>query len=330
MRASLPPPVACGAPSSFLEWREGQPDAICHVVDSPQRFCGLVLPTGSGKSLVAATLATLTGWRTAILTSTKGLQDQIGASFAETGIKDLRGQNAYPCRALDPGGVFFNYRPPHLGYAGCDQGPCRAGLRCPWRDIGCWYFDAVAKAQRTRLLVTNYQAWMSQYQYGEGLGAFDCLVLDEAHAAPEEVAGFLAATLSPRALAQAGLVPPDNPDIWLWIAWAGSTVKPLKKRVDTLGEIVKGGNASLALVQEYQSIRGTLRVLERLSIAAPDEWIVTSHGDHEFHPVNVAVYTEAALLRGIKKVVLTSATLTPKTADALGLPPNEIAWLTAP
>ena len=137
-------------------------------------------------------------------------------------------------------------------------------------------------------MVTNYQAWMSQYRYGEGLGAFDCLVLDEAHAAPEEVAGFLAATLTPGSGAGGVGAQPDNPDIWLWIAWASSTVKPLKKRVDTLGEIVKGGNASLALVQEgYQSIRATLRVLERLSIAAPDEWIVTSHGDHEFHPVNV-------------------------------------------
>ena len=77
-------------------------------------------------------------------------------------------------------------------------------------------------------------------------------MLDEAHAAPEEVAGFLAATLSPRALAQAGLVPPDNPDMWLWIAWAGTNVKPLKRRVETLGEIVKGGNASLSLVQEFQ------------------------------------------------------------------------------
>ena len=64
VRATLPPPAACGAPASFLEWRQGQPEAICHVVDSPQRISALVLPTGSGKSLVAATLATLTGWRT--------------------------------------------------------------------------------------------------------------------------------------------------------------------------------------------------------------------------------------------------------------------------
>ena len=330
VRATLPPPAACGAPASFLEWRQGQPEAICHVVDSPQRISALVLPTGSGKSLVAATLATLTGWRTAILTSTKGLQDQIGAAFAETGLNDLRGQTAYRCRALDPGAVFFEYRAPHIAYAGCDQGPCRAGLRCPWRDIGCFYFDAVAKAQRTRLLVTNYQAWMSQYQYGEGLGAFDCLVLDEAHAAPEEVATFLAATLTPRALALCGLVPPANPDIWLWIAWAGLHLKPLKRQVDKLGEIVKDGHASAGLIDEYQKKRATYQLLERLSIAAPDEWIVTSHGDHEFHPVNVAIYTEAALLRGIKKVVLTSATLTPKTVDALGLPPDDIAWLVAP
>jgi len=324
---TLPPPYACGAPPDFAQWRAGQPGAVCHVVDSPARVCGLVLPTGSGKSLVAATIATLTGWRTAILTSTKGLQDQIHSTFHATGIVDLRGQTAYPCRALEPGGIFAHFGSP-TGYATCDVGPCHAGLSCKWRDFGCSYFDAVARARHARIVVTNYQAWMSQYAYADGLGQFDCLVLDEAHAAPGEVASFLATTLTTRALAECGVTAPENADSWVWIAWAGLHVKPIWRHVQALNARCKDGHATPALLQEYRRARATHQIVDRLAHALPDEWLVSSHGDHEFHPVDVAKYVEPVLLRGIPKIVLTSATLTPKTADALGV--TGVDWLIAP
>jgi Rad3-related DNA helicase len=320
----LPPPVACGAPPAFDQWRAGQPEAVCFVVDSPHRVNGLVLPTGAGKSLITATLATLTGWRTAILTSTKGLQDQILQSFHSIGLTDLRGQTAYRCRALDVGGIYQEYRTESNQ---CDQGPCKAGLMCPWRDLGCGYFDAIAQARRTKILVTNYQAWMHQAAVGDGLGVFDCLILDEAHAAPEEVGAFLTTQITVRQLAEVGLTAPGSEDAIVWQAWAGEHRKDLARKIDALTKLAKERRLSPGEMREVRQQKSTLRVIERLADARPDEWLVIEGASgYSFHPIEVAAHVEGALLKGIKKVVLTSATLTPKTAETLGLDPTTVGW----
>jgi len=324
----LPPPVACGAPLAFTDWRAGQPEAITYVADSPHRINGLVLPTGAGKSLVAATLATLTGWRTAILTSTKGLQDQILKSFSTIGLHDLRGQTAYRCRALDYGAVYAEYRTEHNQ---CDVGPCKVGLHCPWRDLGCLYFDAVAEARRTKILVTNYQAWMHQAQVGEGLGDFDCLILDEAHAAPEEVASFLTSTLTPRQLIEVDLESAESTDAVVWIAWAAEHRLPLTRKIEEWTKEAKERRLSAGEMRELRGQRQTLRVIERLSIAKPDDWLVIEDaGNYSFHPIVVGAHVEQVLLKGIPHVVLTSATLTKKTVETLGMDPDTMGWLVQP
>jgi Rad3-related DNA helicase len=332
MHVSLPPPAACGAPVEFQAWREGQSQAVCHVTDTPARVSGLVLPTGAGKSLITTAIATLTGWRTAILTSTKGLQDQILTTYASTGMVDLRGQVAYPCRALAPGGVLQQYRTPG-GPTDCSVGPCKAGLYCPWRTIGCGYFDAIGKAQRERLLVTNYQAWMSQYGYGEGLGQWDCLICDEAHAAPDEVASFLASIVTARQLDALALAPPVATDIEAWCAWAKEHRAEVARAVETLTTKAKTGTLSPQLSAELRQARDLLNTIRRLETATPGDWIVLAsprQASFEFHALDVGRHVEGALFRGIPHVVLTSATLTSKTTEALGLDPARIAWLSVP
>jgi Rad3-related DNA helicase len=286
-----------------------------------------VLPTGAGKSLVAATLATLTGWRTAILTSTKGLQDQILASFSTIGLSDLRGQNAYRCRALDLGAIYTEYRTEHNQ---CDVGPCKAGMLCPWRDLGCLYFDAVARAKTTPILVTNYQAWMHQGA-GNGLGDFDCLVLDEAHAAPAEVASFLTSTLTLRQLSEVGLDTPGSTDAVVWIAWANEHRTALTRRVETLTKEAKERRLSVSELRQLRQQKSTLRTVERLAGATPEQWLVIEGDDgFSFHPIEIGAHVEAALLKEIPHVVLMSATLTRKTTETLGLDPEAMGWLVQP
>ena len=318
----LPPPVACGAPPAFEAWRDGQPEAVCHVVDSPARITALVLPTGSGKSLVAATLATLTGWRTCILTSTKGLQDQIHTTFHTTGLKDLRGQRAYPCRMLLTEGQHFREG---IG-KGCDVGPCKLGLTCQWRERGCSYFDAVADATRAPLVVTNYQAWMSHHEFRQGLGPFDCLVCDEAHAAPEEVSNFLACTITHDQLDAAGLDIPADATITGWVAWA----RAHRKVVTTWAEHAVRDAAIGGVHTRAQSARALATSVERLAVADPEDWLVLLHGSYQFHPLDPGRYVEATLLHGIPRIVLMSATMTPKTVAALGLDPALVDFHATP
>jgi Rad3-related DNA helicase len=324
----LPPPVACGAPLAFPEWRAGQPEALTFIADSPHRINGRVLPTGAGKSLVAATLATLTGWRTAILTSTKGLQDQILTSFSSIGLSDLRGQSSYRCRALDPHAIYSEYRSDGNQ---CDAGPCKAGMHCPWREVGCLYFDAVHQARQTRILVTNYQAWMHQGLVGEGLGDFDCLILDEAHAAPAEVAGFLTSTLTTRQLRDVDLDVPGSTDAVVWIAWANEHRAALTRRLEGRARDARERRLSLTELRHVKQEKSTLRTVERLAGASPDEWLVIEHeGEFSFHPIEVGAHVEAALLKAIPHVVLMSATLTRKTAETLGLDADQMGWHVQP
>jgi Rad3-related DNA helicase len=325
---TLPPPEACGAPRSFTAWRHGQAEAITAAVDSPQRIRGLVLPTGSGKSLIAATIATLTGWRTAVLTSTKGLQDQILGTFGEIGFNDLRGQRAYPCRLFTDDQQVRQYQPAQTS---CEAGPCKAGVKCVWKENGCAYYDAVRTAKSTRILVTNYQAWMSQYSFGDGLGDFDCLIADEAHAAPEEVSQFLAAAITPRQLEDNELdAPPQANEIGAWIRWAGEHYPELTRQIDRLGSAAKDGRAGADEIRKLLSLKGLARTLDKLRGAKADEWLVTLRGDYEFHPLDAARYTEGALFREIPRIILTSATLTPGTTTALGVDPAQVGWFIAP
>ena len=90
----LPPPNAIGAPQQFTMWRPHQPKAILRAIETDKRFWAGVMPTGSGKSLTVIGAALLAGWRTLVLTSTKGLQSQYGESFESIGLVDVRGKNA--------------------------------------------------------------------------------------------------------------------------------------------------------------------------------------------------------------------------------------------
>jgi Rad3-related DNA helicase len=58
----------------------------------------------------------------------------------------------------------------------------------------------------------------------------------------------------------------------------------------------------------------------RLAELDPDAWVVDLEAGHPtFTPVRVAEFCERVLFRGIKKVILTSATLTLKTLALSGI-----------
>ena len=325
-QVTLPPPYACGAPEEYTRWRTDQEAAISAVVDNPYPVAGLTLPTGAGKSLIVTTVAALTGWRTAILTATRALQDQYLTHFRSLGLADLRGQANYPCKTLRK----------LTGRGQCDEGPCRGGVPCQYRWNGCDYDTAVTRAERTRLLVTNYAAWMAQYAYGEGLGQWDLLVLDEAHAAPDAVGDFLSIELSDRQLEDAGLSSrsatflqapnpaPQTGDPHTWQEWAKTALGGLEKTVSALALKVKSDGHSIT---ELKNLRQTARAMQRLAAMTPEGWIVSDQPSRTFHAIEVGPSVPRTLLCGAKRVVLTSATLTRKTAALLGFDPSRMLWL---
>ena len=141
----LPPPTDFGAPEKFTSWRKEQVDAIMRLSDADARHACFNMPTGSGKSLVAAMAGTFLGLRTLVLTSTKALQDQIVRDQLTQ--VDLRGQSNYECLAVRGGGPLQDYGAPGNKRVMVDRGPCHVGVHCWMKFNGCRYFDDVRAAR---------------------------------------------------------------------------------------------------------------------------------------------------------------------------------------
>jgi Rad3-related DNA helicase len=322
-----PSPVELGFPEKFADWRDDQLRAIEKVVSSSKRFIALTMPTGSGKSLTYTAAARLLPGdeRAVILTSTKGLQDQLNADFRSVGLRDVRGQRNYPCSALVRGGPLDRYRRGRLD-PGCDEGPCHVGVRCPYAPErgaavrpDCSYYGAVHDAARSDLVVTNYAYWLAAQKYAQGIGKFGTLILDEAHHAADELENFLAFEITQDDCTRAATKMMDSPDVTHWRAWARQHLGPLKVAV----EIREANPPMDALgVAELKLFKSTLAKLDRLATVKPDDWVLdlTDPRHAAFTPLRAADYAEEMLFKGIPKVILTSATLTAKTLHLLGIP----------
>ena len=313
----LPPPNELGAPEKFVSWRPVQIAALFRHMNSGKRFVMSAMPTGSGKSLTYTMVAAMTGQRTVILTSTKGLQSQLLGDFAEMGVQDVRGMNAYACRGLAEG--MFGAEQ----HESCDHGPCRFGAQCSLRMGGCLYFDAVRRAKEARIIVTNYAYWMMMQQYGQGLGEFVRLVLDEAHDAVNWLCSFLDAEITSRELAMVGVSLPDTDlDMPGWRKWAAAVSHQVEGRIEWLAEQWQQhptGQISLSLRREGHMLKGLSSKLERFEAVGTDSIIEKLRGAVKLSVVWPARYAEKYLFRGIEHIDMVSATIRPKTAHLLGI-----------
>lgn len=333
-------PSDLGLPAKFTSWRVGQADAIIDTVvalSGDTRFYVSSQPTGAGKSAYNLGVSRLLGARrTLILTATKNLQLQYEVEFRSMGLVDIRGQNNYPCLAVRPPTALMDGTGQLHGMApenaSCDDGPCHAGVECSLKQGGCAYFDQVRRAVASEIVITNYDYWMYCNKFGdESLGVFDLLILDEAHDAPDKLAEFVSIYLGAGELEDllGEALPPLDAGLDFWAEWAKVRLLQAKLELDA----VKG----VGHVRTVRALRNLASKLEDLSKApqwkrgnpsTPSVWIPGSSTDWvaeesstgaTFSPVWAHGYAERFLFASIPKVVLTSATIIPKTLSYLGL-----------
>jgi len=324
----IPAPPAFQLPDKFVDWRLNQDHAVLEIIDLDKRFLGQVSPTGSGKSLNYMAAGHISGARTIVLTSTKGLQSQLTSDFAEIGLTDIRGMNSYKCIV----GTEEQGRRVTV-----DDGPCHFGFNCPLKKQGCLYYDQVKRAKTSKLVVTNYDYWMAINRYSDpeegGIGTFDLLVLDEAHAAPRELADFCTIDINREDIEGTLGSPWPNGDGWEteeWRAWANPLAMRAQSILEQLTQEPGGGRISVSRAREVRHIRGLTRKLEEVT-ALQGKWVgEVTKGTLTLAPLWALNYAERFLFLNIARIVLTSATIRPKTMEMLGIGKEDSAFVEYP
>lgn len=293
-------PVDFGFPAKFSSFRDAQIEALHFTLDSNKRVRALALPVGSGKSLFAMTVAKHFD-RTAILTVTKGLQQQYEADFKDSGLVLIKGRTNYPCDVADN---------------------CKLGghLRCSsQRDERCPYVQKYNEAKASEYIVTNYAYWLNVVNKGQGLGDFDCLILDEAHDAAKALSGYLDFFISETEVERFALPSPKSctEDLKLWMGWSRIADIILKRHLTTT-------KSPHHRALEQERMESLLDKLSRLQTLNSDNWVCeisegTKYGRFwKFDCVWPGQYSEM-LLQRIPNVILMSGTLRPKSLGELGI-----------
>lgn len=312
-------PSDLGLPEKFDSWRQDQLKAIDRSLKSDRRFISHAIPTGGGKSVTYIAEALFRGCRCAILTSTKGLQDQLLGDFSSVGLVSVKGKQNFMCRS-------------GRGWT-CEEGSHAACSDFVGDSGHCPYKQQYNAALKSKLVVTNYAYWTAIHKYGEGLGDFDLLVLDEAHDCPDEVCSINTVQLSSRDVLGALRTEWPRQPLYIagWSTWA-------KQHLPRAVELANKAQGAARIARDMHSIREAVRtrnLVTKLGTLSgmTGEWVVEpvvknrNSGDEgtdgwKIEPIWPAQFAEKSLFRGIKKIVLVSATLSRATLRLLGIAPG--------
>lgn len=316
MKYQLPPPEAFGLPAKFTTWRPDQERAITLISQLETRFTISIKPTGGGKSLDYITAAIISGKRTAILTSTKGLQHQLYRDFGqEPGAVIVMGKNEYKCQLFP---------------VTADYGPCRFGMKCNYKHSGCPYYDNLAAARKSNIIITNYAFWFSHPNLFEAIGPIDFLVCDEAHDTIPNMLDSMSLKISDwvcKNVLDTDFIRSGLCDETYW-DWAKQICQPV---VNYIKAIQEDKDKSILLDKindkKFKELYDfAQRIAQPILSAEPEKWVVEHTGKAvTFDPMWPAEFAEGMLFKGIEQILLTSATINSDMLGYLGIDEQDIS-----
>ncbi len=301
--AKLPTPHEIGLPEQFDKFRPGQEQHLDFLRNTRTRIKAACIPTGGGKSVDVVADALLSGEPTAIVTASKGLQDQYMTDFQSIGMVDLRGRNNYSCHMKE-------------GYT-CEDGHA---ARCIYKGtVACSSSKAEMMSATSSLVVTNYSKWTASKCFGTGLNHIKRVVFDEAHHAPNAIASAMQVELNYKEIEDTlGVSFPrghDSEDMNVWRQWASSCKGYADDKMKEAARKIENANdPKPAWVRHFTHMRNLCRRLQILTLARAVDWVVdqTELG-YKFDPIRPGRYAEACLFLGIEDITMLSATNRPKT-----------------
>lgn len=156
--------------------------------DDKYRYIIMELPTGSGKSAIAKTIAS--SYDDAFLiTATKQLQNQYISDFDDGEIESIMGKTNYTCT--------YNDR------LNCEIGPCTTNNQLLDDCIesgSCPYYSQRNKTLTSKIALTSYSYSLRAFGYSKLWKPRDILILDECHLLESQVVNWAGFFLHPRQL----------------------------------------------------------------------------------------------------------------------------------
>lgn len=292
-------PLALGL-DRFPEWRQGQDKAFEFLTTDSGSTRVAALPTGVGKSLLAVAFAKWARQPTVVLTSTKALQEQYAREFGQYGMVSIKGMSNYPCRLLREEGK--------IGSPTCDVGPCLEGKSCEYKTVGCDYYDQLALARRSPIVVTNYAFWFTAARNPNSpLGDRPIVVCDEAHSAMEELSRFVGVEFSNDEVRLGDKLEWGIPQ---WQKWA-TEQKP----------IIESALLKAKTVFQIKTLRTMAEKVAKVIRIEPNGWCIDMFESKSvrLEPVWAKQYVGQYLRQGAHTLALLSATIRPYHMDWFGI-----------
>jgi hypothetical protein len=158
----------------------------------------------------------------------------------------------------------------------------------------------------------------------------DILILDEGHDAPAELSNLMQVVITPDDLDFLRVNPPDDGEIPQgWSLWS----KQIISRATTEAWISQYAGAEREGGAMLKSKNRLEKILQKVHTMATmhGHWVVEAVSDGwQLDPVWPFQHSESWLFKGVPKVILMSATLTPKTLALLGVSKDKYSFHSFP
>lgn len=333
----------------FDKPRSGQLETISeiqHAINKGYKYIILEAGTGTGKSVIAATLAMLQG-NSYILTSTKQLQKQYLKDFEGHGFKEVKGRQNFDCKVIK---------------STCKEGKCQIDdYNCPygitkrksdgtkqaykylyWKSsTHCNYYQQKIDGLNCPHIITNYAYALVELNNVNDFLKRDLLVLDEAHNVEDILMDFLTLEFEREELKENLQINLSKKVIDTlkkkgqshWIKFAERILSKYNEEYESLSKLVKNSKKDLSAIQsKIFTLKDNIKEIEFFITQInryPNEWVMNYDNRNlklSFKPIKVDKYAKDFLFRYGNVCLFMSATiLDPKQFSKwLGIKEHEI------
>lgn len=326
----------------FSKARKGQLELtseIRHAIDNGYKFIVLEAGTGTGKSVIAATLA-LMAENAYILTMTKQLQDQYLNDFKSIGFRLIKGKGNYPCMTYIDEGISES----------CEFGKCvLQNYNCKYKknlnnledclkDDCCIYRREKSIALHSDVVITNYSYANLELNNSSDFTKRELIVCDEAHNLETQLMSVLSLELSRKELkedinfnlSKEIVYNLQIGDYLTWINFIQEITNKYENKKDELEKLVSYDNVSLT--KFYKIIKSKIaKFYEFLELIEeyPENWVFDYNKKSmiaSFKPITIDNYARKLLFNHCDSCLFMSATILDyeQFAKWLGISKSEI------